>query len=235
MRLHCPECQHQIPAEDVNIVKTIAKCVECNNIFEFTDQLKNAKLPATSFDQREEIMMPAGIEVLKLVNELEIMVRWRKSSKNFLIFFCLFWNSIVAVVTLAFAFSGSLFSFLILTPFWLVGILLIYQSIGYLLNTTYITVDRNRIAIEHKPINFLVQRDAYYHAKDVKQLFVQRYSVGSSNGQPVYAFALHLRLNNGKDIKLLKNLHSAEYAKYIEQEVERFLGLSDQKMEGEWN
>ena len=62
MHLDCPECRAPVFSEDVDLVKTIAKCKSCNNIFEFSDQLNNSnELPAR---YRKAIIIPPGIEVL---------------------------------------------------------------------------------------------------------------------------------------------------------------------------
>ena len=158
MHLNCPECSSTIVSDDVNLVKTIAKCKDCNNIFEFTDQLEKA-LPPLPFG--EEIVMPPGIEVLRLMSELEIMVKWRASASYFTFFFALFWNAFIAIVGVIAIVSGGLIPMLFMIPFFLVGVYLIYSSIGYLVNTTYITVNENRLSIEHRPINFLIQSDKY--------------------------------------------------------------------------
>ncbi|MEO1514783.1 MAG: hypothetical protein AAFV95_07215 [Bacteroidota bacterium] len=231
MHLHCPECESDIQADDVNLVKTIAKCQTCNNIFEFSEQLDQALPPAP---YREELLMPPGIEVLKLMSELEIMVNWRAIGSRFTLFFCLLWNGFIFFITFFVALAGQWPFVLFLTPFLLVGLYLIYSSLGYLFNTTYITVNSERVSIEHRPINFLIQSDKYYHSSDIEQVFVQRYSVGSSNGNPVYAFSIVMALKNGTRETLVKNLHSDEYGKYIEQQIELFLKIKDRPVKGEW-
>lgn len=232
MHLNCPDCRYPIQADEVDLVKTIAKCKSCNNIFEFGEYLKGKELPGRF---RKEIVIPPGIEVLHLMDELEIMVKWRQSSKKFTMFFALFWNAFIAFVSAIVVLSGELFPILFMIPFILVGIYLMYASIGYLVNTTFITVDENRLSLDHRPLKFLIQKDRHFHPDDIEQVFVRRYEVGKANDKPIYAFEVSLKLKNGKKQKLVKEMHSIEHARYIEQEIEYFLKIKDRPVSGEWD
>ncbi len=232
MHLNCPECEFPIHYNDINITKTIAKCKECNNLFTFTEELANTEVPMIY--PREEIMIPNGIEMLKLMGELEISISWRKSAKHYTLLFALIWNVFIGFFFMMMLFSGGIGSIIFLAPFLFVGAYLLYASVGQLINTTYITVDEERISVEHKPINFLVQRDQHFLAEDIKQLFVRRYKTGESNGNPVYAFSVNIKLRNGRTFPLVKELHSANYGKYIEQEIEKFLKIKNVPVQGEW-
>ena len=44
----------------------------------------------------------------------------------------------------------------------------------------------------------------------------------------------HLKLKHGADIQLLTNLHSADSARYIERQIEAYLGITNRRMEGEY-
>ncbi|MFK7806696.1 MAG: hypothetical protein AB8F74_02745 [Saprospiraceae bacterium] len=239
MHLNCPSCRYPIVSDDVNLVKTIAKCKSCNNIFEFGENLKGKELPGRF---RKEIVIPPGIEILQVIDELEIMVKWRESSKKFTLLFAMMWNGLTLPMTVALmlgAGNGSggegFGAVLFMMVFNLVGIYMLYASVGYLVNTTYITVDENRISIDHRPLKFLIQKDKHYDAQDVEQVYVRRYSVGSKNEKPVYAFEVAVKMKNGKTQSIVKELHSPNHARYIEQEIEYFLKIKDRPQLGEWD
>lgn len=233
MHLNCPDCRAPIFSDDVDLVKTIAKCKSCNNIFEFSEKFGNTdELPGR---YRKELVIPPGIEVLHLMSELEIIIKWRKSAKTFILFFAFFWNAFMAVFISIAAFAGSGIMLIASIPFVLVGIYLLYASVGYLINTSYITVDEDRLSVVHKPINFLIQKDHHYAPEDIKQLYVDKYKVGKKNEQNVYAYRVELVLKNGKQKTLVKELHSVEYARYIEQEIEFYLKIKDRPVEGEYD
>jgi len=232
MQLNCPSCRFPIVADDVNLTKTIAKCKSCNDIFDFGNDLKGKELPGR---YRKEIVIPPGVEVLHLMNELEIMIKWRKSANRFTFFFAIFWNIFISFFILIGVGTGSFGMLLFMIPFVLAGAYLLYASVGYLVNNTFITVDDKRISIEHKPINFLIQKDKHFSPEEVDQLFVRRYEVGKTNDRPVYAFAVDLILKNGKTHKLVDGLHALDYARYIEQEIEHYLKIKDRSVSGEWD
>lgn len=235
MHLNCPECQSQILSADMNLVKTIAKCKSCNNIFEFTEQLAAAGLPVPYRHKKEIINIPPGIDILYLMNELEIKINWRQSAKYFTPFFALVWNVFIFFHSFfMLSGSGNMFMFFFYIPFYMVGIYLIYSSLGLMLNNTFITVDMDRILVEHKPINFLIQKDQYLPAEEVKQVFVRRHEVGKRNDHPVYAWAVEIKMKDGEVITLLKELHALKYARFIEQEIEKYLDIRDQPVASEW-
>jgi len=226
MHINCPDCTTEVLSENMDLPSAIAKCHSCNNIFEFTEALKNAGLPARL--ESQTIPVPPGIEIIEWDQEMEINVNWRKTSKNFTLIFALLWNTFILPIFFYFMFTGvDPIATAFLSIFALVGVYLIYASISYLVNTTNIFIDKNLLAIEHRPINFLIQKDKYVEPKDIDQLFVQKYSQGSQNDQPVYAYRLKVLLKNKEEIILLKNMHSHHIAKFIESEVEYFLGIKD--------
>lgn len=232
MHLSCPDCRAPIYSDNVDLVKTIAKCTSCHNIFEFQEEFDRSKeLPGR---YRREITIPPGIEILHLMNELEIMIQWRKSAKSFTLSFALFWNTFVGLAITALIMSGEFSILLFFIPFILAGVYLLYASIGHLVNTSFITVDDKRLSVEHKPINFLIQKDKHFAPEEIKQAYVRKYSIGSTNGNPVYAYAVDLLLKNGKKLALVKDLHALEYAQYIEQEIEHYLKIKDRPVDGEY-
>ena len=235
MHLNCPECQTHIISEDIHLVQTIAKCKSCNNIFEFTDQLKEAGFPTPYRHKPEIFNIPPGIDILHLMNELEIKINWRRSAKYFTPFFALVWNVFVFFHSFIMIFSsGNTSIFLFYIPFYAAGIYLMYKSLGLFLNNTYITVDVDKILVEHKPINFLIQKDQYLPSEDVDQVYVTRHEVGKRNDNPVYAWSVEVKMKDGEIISLVKELHALKYARFIEQEIEKHLDIRDRPVSGEW-
>jgi len=243
MHLNCPECHTPVPSDGVNIVKTIALCKSCDNIFAFEEELTTAGLPAVIESpkrMKEEIYhIPPGIEVLKIESMLEIMINWRRSGKFFLLFFAIMWNTFIGFFILtAFTAGGigsaGIFLALFMIPFIAVGAHLLYQSIGQIFNTTFVTVTNHNVSIEHKPFSFLIQKDKHFAREDIEQLFVKRYSIGSTNGNPVYAYNVVMTLKNKKSHTLIKGLRALESARFIEQEIENYMNIEDKIIRGEW-
>ena len=231
MQLHCPNCQHNIEEDNINVVKTIAVCKSCNNLFDFTNELKHATLPVP---HHEVVHVPSGVDLTEYRDSLEITLDWRRSSSSFLFMFSLFWNGFMVVWCSIALMNGAWPMLLFSIPFIAVGVWLLYSSVGYMFNTTTFFVDEHFLAVEHRPINFLAQRDKYYTPEEVDQLYVKRHSPGESNGRKVYAYEVHLKLKNGKDVNLIKNLKSEDAAWFIEQRIEQYMGIENRKMPDEW-
>ena len=231
MELNCPNCQTHIAADNVNMTKTIAICKSCDNIFNFTREM-NFPEPAKPYRQIHHI--PPGVEVTEFDDALEINMDWRRARKSFTFFFAVLWNLFMLVwTTIAFG-SGEILMMLFATPFLLIGAWLIYSSFGWLVNTTNIYVDEQFVAIEHRPINWLLQKDAYYTPGQVDQLYVKREKVGSVNDRPVYGYSVMMRLRTGKEIKMVEHLHSENAACLIEQRIEEYMGIVNRPVAGEY-
>ncbi len=252
MHLNCPECNTPVTADGVNIAKTIAVCKSCDNIFAFEDELTRpgelAVVPELKSIERdpdlpprlkEEIYhIPPGIEVLKIESMLEIMINWRRSGKYFILFFAIMWNLMLGFMIISAFASGigteGFLLMLFMLPFIGVGGYLLYSGLGQIFNTTYVTVNNRHLSIEHKPLNLLTKRDKFMNRENVEQLYVRRYSMGTSNGQKVYAYTVMIQLNDGKSHILVQGLRSLESARYIEQEIENYMNIEDKPVHGEW-
>ncbi|MEM7102663.1 MAG: hypothetical protein AAF502_05960 [Bacteroidota bacterium] len=184
--------------------------------------------------KQEIYVIPPGIEVLRMFSQLEVSVDWRKAGKHWVFWFSFIWNAIMAFILLVTVGTGSGFVMLFLIPFFLAGMYMLYSSIGFLINKTYINVTGEKISVEHKPIKFLIQRDKHFASEEVKQLYVKKYEIGSQNDQPVYAYSLEMELKNKKTIPLIKQFHSADTARYVEQQIEHFLGIKDRETKEEY-
>ncbi|MEM1319986.1 MAG: hypothetical protein AAGG75_06985 [Bacteroidota bacterium] len=230
LNLKCPECNHDIGGEDINIVKAIAKCNNCGALMTLED---NSLYPGR---RRPEVYMPRGIEMLRLRDELNIDISWRKNGKNnaFLTLFAFIWNAVILPVAFFAILSGEFHMLIFMSLHLAVGIGMIYYLLTSFINTTYITVNDYRIHIEHRPLKVPFYPDKDINIDDIKQLFVDKYVSSTTNGNKNYSYALSAVLRNGRRVKLLKGMQDAQQAQYIEQEVEAFLDIPDEEVKGEW-
>ena len=105
------------------------------------------------------------------------------------------------------------------------------KTFGDIINKTYVTIDNEYLNIERKPLQ--LYRHKAILTKDIQQLFVKKYKNGSVNDKPVYAYGLYAQMKNKREKRILSNFASPEHARFIEQEIEIFLGISDKKMPDE--
>jgi len=226
--LKCPSCKQEIPAEHININNMLAKCSDCNTVFNFQTQIK--QLPRF----RPEVVMPYGIESYHFLDELNIELNWRSSASSFLIFFTIIWNAFLAFFVMISLFSESYEMLLFISIHLLVGVGLIYYSLASFINKTYLTIDANRIVVEHKPLKMPLNRDRNIDVRNIEQLFSQKYSSGTTNGQPTYAFKVVAQLIGDEKVDLVKGLKSDQQALYIEQQIENYLDIPDRPVDGEF-
>ncbi len=225
LSVKCPGCESVIEPAQINIDHNLAKCDSCESIY----QLHNA-IP---FRHKAESFMPNGIEVLHLTNELDIELSWQRSLKSGLLFFTIFWNSIVFIIAAGAIISGNYIALLFMSLHLAVGIGLLYNQLTLIFNRTNIIVDHDRTLIEHRPLKLPFYNDKSISNKDIQQIFVEKYVESTTNNIPNHAFSVSIIFKNGKREKLIKGIMHLEQAQYIEQEIENFLRIPDEKIKGE--
>ena len=230
IQLNCPRCQHEIPAEDINIDKALAKCKNCNNVFSFQEEINSP------LRRRKEIFLPEEIEIDAYQDELTIFYKWRKAKGvGFgLIFFGVIWNAMVLPFAIAAFASGSWEMLLGISLHLTVGIAFLVYIFTRLVNSTYVVVDDYELSIEHRPftIPFFI-KNQYFDVREIEQLYSKKYVSHQTNGVNVHAYAVHAQLKNGEDLKIIGGFKQKNKALFIEQEIELFLGIKDKKVDGQ--
>ena len=91
---------------------------------------------------------------------------------------------------------------------------------------------RKEISTSHGPIRLPLRKDHHIPSNQVLQLYVSDYVAGRVNGEARIAYNLFLIPRKGNEIKLLGGLDK-DALLYVEQEIEHYLGLTDEAVEGE--
>jgi hypothetical protein len=231
LKLNCPECNSSIAYRDINIGKAIAKCQHCHTVFNFEKVLVDVEYP------KEKIRLPESMEAYYMATGFDLEINWRKSTPNFkfFLFFAIFWNGIVSVFVISALATGS-FDFLLPMAFHIVvGVGLMYYILAVFLNKTYIGVSQWDLTVEHKPIPVPFYKTLEIPSKTIDQIFVERYVASKTNGRPDYAYRVMAKLLNAeKPVRIMKGLKTLEQGRFIEQEIEKFLRIEDEHIEGEW-
>lgn len=229
IKLECPNCGASIRSEDINIDQLIAKCSQCHTLFGFDTMLKQVKRT------RPEVPLPPGIEAMSYLSELNLEISWRKTTNaGFFIFFTIFWNAILIPFIVVALTQGEWVILLFISIHLLVGLSLLYYTLTILLNVTYITVNRRELIIEHKPLQMPFYPNRRLPVSDLDQLFIDKYVESRTNNSPNFAYAVRALSKGDKRIRIVKGLKNQDQARYIEQEVERFLNIEDHPVDGEW-
>jgi len=231
LHVRCTECGTDIPAKDVNIADTLAKCNDCNNIFQFDKEI----FPDWT-RRKPEMFIPEGMEVLKLSSELDIQYDWYQSQPKaglgFKTFFAFVWNLMLLPFVLNAISSGQYEVLIFASIHILVGLGFIANIVSSYINKTNVSVTKRFIEIKQKPIPSFLKRDVKIPVSDISQLYVTRYVSSTTNGAPNHAHALYVITKDGNKYPLVKEMNR-ESALYLEQEIELFLEIDDKEVRGE--
>ena len=241
MKLSCPACGAAVPASDVNIQQAIAKCGRCNEVFRLDQTLAPAKQTA---ENRAEVPLPKKFKVDDLGTELTISWSWFSPSILFLLFFCVFWDGFLvvwysAVLGLGFGGLGGnngpqgwALVFMALFPILhvAVGVGLTYFVLASFVNRTWVRVDRGELTIRHGPVPFPGNKTLL--TADIKQFYCTE-TVNNRRNNCSVTYELNAVAADGGKVKLLSALDEIEQALYLEQRLESFLGIVNERVPGE--
>ncbi|MBT8229648.1 MAG: hypothetical protein KJO50_05265 [Bacteroidia bacterium] len=217
-KVHCPSCNEEVAADNLNLQNTIAKCNSCNVLFSLNDQIKSL---SSISETRQEVLRPEGIDMFYYKNDLDITIQQHIQGLDM--------AGLIFAPTLAF-FSIILFvAGKISAPYFPVASVImtlyfIYRAYNYSKNKTYIDVNNKYLSIKNRPKHF--KKDRTYYVEDIDQLYIKHAVDGSGY------FTIQMIINGlegQKHVKLL-TVNTLSKAKYLEQEIERYLDIENRKV-----
>jgi hypothetical protein len=87
VKVICPQCQREIPLDDVNVAKDVALCRACVQTFSFSELSQETLGPEVDFTRP-----PRGVWVRQLGGGFEVGSTTRSAIAFFLVPFTLFWS-----------------------------------------------------------------------------------------------------------------------------------------------
>ncbi|MBK7870191.1 MAG: hypothetical protein IPJ74_05620 [Saprospiraceae bacterium] len=105
------------------------------------------------------------------------------------------------------------------------GIYFIYIGLAKLLNKTTIEVNPKEILVRIRPLHWKGQKDIVRAA--VQQFFIER-KTKRYKGHITYTYDVHFITHSGNYYTLIEGLNYNEEAQFIEQKIERYLGIENQ-------
>ncbi len=227
VQLECPQCGRSIPSEDINVQAAIAKCSACGAVFGFAD-----KVPGARAESRKPVVdLPRRFSVAQDGADLVITRRWFSPSFVFLLFFCVFWDGFLAFwYFMAFTDGSPLPMKLFPVVHVAVGVGLSYFTVAGFVNRTLVRVGPGEIQVRHVPLPW--PGNKVLSAESVEQLFSEEKISRGRNGVN-RSYQVSAVLRNGAKTRLVRGLQSPDQALFIEQQVERHLGIEDRPIPGE--
>lgn len=180
-------------------------------------------------EKKIEHGLPDKLELFHHGSHIEIVRKWFGMQIVFATVFAMFWDGILINLYSKAGASGepmSIFSLIHVA----VGIGLTYYVVAGWLNRTHIFVSHGKIAVRHRPIPWLGNKEL--EASNLKQLYVKEKISQSRHGTSV-TYQIHALTHNSRNIQLVSGLGISEQALYIEQEIEKYLGIEDIPVKGE--
>lgn len=178
---------------------------------------------------KQDYGLPENVERLVHANGLELRRRWRSWQAFSYLVFGLLWFGF------SFRNGPPLFQALpygdvLYTLSLVIGTAIIYFGLCQIVNYSSIRVYPDRLQIKHGPLPLLLGKSI--ERSDIKQLYVHQHNRRTENGT-VISYELRMQSQRGKDYCLLKHVTEKLSVKYIEQEIEAYLGIHNVAVKGE--
>lgn len=247
MQIICPYCFQEVAANELNVQQMVGKCGTCHKLFSFRGQVENRE-KIVQHRQSRLSPQPFGLPRPKTMtmtnNGLELLLRWRwfRPYVFHLIPRTLFWLGLVLLL------MAPMFIFpftplrektaqttadfgcfpILLIPHLVIGIWYLYYICCLFINQTSVQVRQGDVVVRHFPLPWRGNIAVPTH--QIEQLYVRENRGRKRNDEITYDIRYIDR--NNCHAPLVTKLSSAEQALYVEQEVERFLGIIDRPVRG---
>jgi len=236
----CAYCHAAIPAGAVDRQREIANCAACGRLNDVRGQLLRALAHAASAQPQPEqedaalprarppVQLPPGMSMSfdegglfglgAAQSPITIRRRWLRGKHWIFLLVCMAASVGVALLWQNQGLSG-----------WSVVATLFVLSWDYnvttmFVNSTVIRADRAGVDVKHGPIPSLFGRNQRLARDQVTQLFAANFGA---------FFTVKVQLSDGKELDLVRPLVSAEQALFVEQQLEKALGITDFAVQGE--
>jgi len=219
-KFHCPSCESELPTSALHIADKIGTCPSCNAVFSIEKELNAVKSARSPI---QEIVRPEGIDLFYFQDELDITLS-QSFSAGAVAFAVMF--SMLAVMFLG---LYSEVGAIILLIFSLTSFLGFFWSIIYAIRSKkhkiHLNIDDRNLTIKWRPKNFV--KDKSYLVNEIDQVYVK------TANTHYYLYLIVNGSNGQKHEKVMSLGTSITKAKYLEQEIEHFLGIENRKVLGE--
>ncbi|WP_224249137.1 hypothetical protein [Hyalangium gracile] len=221
--------------EDVRLDLAVAKCHSCNAVYDLSGRKARGLAPQTQDKPklvRPKAPLPEKFKVEEAAGSTVISWRWFSFVHIFLIFFCIAWDSFLLMwYGIALTVDDTPIIMVIFPVAHVaVGVGLTYYTLTGLVNRTRIEVGRNQLSIRHGPLPWPGNRDV--PGRQFTQLYGVE-NVRTNKGNQTYTYELKAVERSGKTVTLLSGLTEKNQILYLEQTLERRLGIEDEPVEGE--
>ncbi|MHC4504320.1 MAG: hypothetical protein ACYTFI_13530 [Planctomycetota bacterium] len=189
MKVTCPQCLEEIPAEHVNVQAGVAYCPVC----EEGHSLQELLAPGTDEPERTEEPPGSKVAFTRLGDEQVAVMLPRIGFRGvgcFMVLFTVFWNA----VTWSFVIGGAMsdeawFVRLFMVPFVLVGLVTALVALWLIFGRTSLAMDRGTLLFRREL--FGIRRQKRHKLTDIARIGLA--VAYSQNEVPVYGVGIHVK------------------------------------------
>lgn len=217
MALQCPQCNTEIPPENINIQEMLALCDNCNLVFNFKDHLPQRKT------KPPRLLLPGRVKVEETDEQLSIS--YRMVYKGGAMFG--FIMSMIGSVLLPLAFITILATKnnVEVAPMMMIGAGILwswYLVAVFITTSTRITVNEDVLAVKTGPLPLPIKDDKVIPTDTITRLYREEVTdlLPSNN--------VRAELSSGDKLKVVTSLPD-EHAIYIARVIDHYLqsGIPD--------
>ena len=227
-RLSCLRCQEALCASTFDEATGILVCKSCQTTFDLAKRNSGLDEPSGELDltgandERAVAPAPRGWSQEITGDQWTVSQRWRETGPvAFISIFAILWNALTTAFTVAFG------ARLVLSPFWLIGAGTAYLTLKCLFNTTRVSVVSGKLQIAITPFSL---KDALeIDVNKVDQIYLKRSAVTLKST----SVSVRALTTDHREIGLVDDV-SFEEGLWLEQELERHLGIRDRAVVGEF-
>jgi hypothetical protein len=223
MQLRCKHCNTEIPTDKISPTQQLISCPACDAVFGIEGQFEARLVNSIPWPGT---LTFGGLKVEASEKELSITRRWFSADRHLL-------TGFIGLAMVGFVLFRMLddeyFFIACLIPHTWVGLGMFYYALTGIVNSTVIRVNSHELSLKHGPLPFGFNRQI--SVATLKQLYTKQKTHKNKN-RTTYSYEIHIITQGDKDKTILRGIDKAPQAVYLEQEIERFLGIPDQDIIG---
>jgi hypothetical protein len=177
------------------------------------------------------IGLPQGIRVEQDGATMEIVRRWFGWATVALTAFIVLWDAfLVFWYTIALSLGAPAIMIWFPALHVAVGLGMTYTAVAGWVNRTVIRVGTGVVSVRHGPLPWFGNADL--DSVDIKQLYCKEKVTRSRSGTSL-TYEVRVITRDDRNVRLVGGLPGSEQAIYLEQAIEKYLGIVDQPVKGE--
>lgn len=179
-----------------------------------------------------EAPLPDHIQLSHEGTDLVLDFRWFRPYHLFMLVFTVFWCGFLVFWYSTALRSPSAPSMMLWFPLIhvAVGIGMAYGTVAGFVNHTRITVGNGAVAVRIGPVPW--RGGKRLEAREIKQVFCEEVRTNTRSGQN-FSYHVNVITPENQKLRLVSGLAGSDLAIFIEQEIEKALGITDRKVPGE--